>query len=196
MADAQASGACGRKTVRVQVPLPAFYFRNRFASYVMCRNGGIGRRAGFRCLWSQDCAGSSPASCTLFLFSLKKSHNTKWMRRFGVCIHFVLCVFFLPKYDPSASKVIQKNHQQIGKNLHPEIRPQPQFNRHPHPAHIKKSGQKTTAKESRHFSFQDFPLKGTAVKHKPLIGHKSEENGQNPGCRRGRNRSPVSHPAE
>ena len=110
--------------------------------------------------------------------------------------HFVLCVFFLPKYDPSAGKVIQKNHQQIGKNLHPEIRPQPQFNRHPHPAHIKKSGQKTTAKESRHFSFQDFPLKGTAVKHKPLIGHKSEENGQNPGCRRGRNRSPVSHPAE
>ena len=140
MADAQASGACGRKTVRVQVPLPA-----------------------------------------LFFYYFKKSHNTKWMQRFGVCIHFVLCVFFLPKYDPSAGKVIQKNHQQIGKNLHPEIRPQPQFNRHPHPAHIKKSGQKTTAKESRHFSFQDLPLKGTAVKHKPLIGHKSEENGQNPG---------------
>ena len=26
MADAQASGACGRKTVRVQVPLPALFF--------------------------------------------------------------------------------------------------------------------------------------------------------------------------
>ena len=34
-----------------------------------CRNGGIGRRAGFRCLWSQDRVGSSPISCILFLLS-------------------------------------------------------------------------------------------------------------------------------
>ena len=27
------------------------------------RSGGIGRRAGFRCLWSQDRVGSSPISC-------------------------------------------------------------------------------------------------------------------------------------
>ena len=32
-----------------------------------CRSGGIGRRAGFRCLWSQDRVGSSPISCTIFL---------------------------------------------------------------------------------------------------------------------------------
>ena len=31
-----------------------------------CRNGGIGRRAGFRCLWSQDRVGSSPISCIIF----------------------------------------------------------------------------------------------------------------------------------
>ena len=31
-----------------------------------CRSGGIGRRAGFRCLWSQDRVGSSPISCILF----------------------------------------------------------------------------------------------------------------------------------
>ena len=29
-----------------------------------CRNGGIGRRAGFRCLWQQCREGSSPFSCT------------------------------------------------------------------------------------------------------------------------------------
>ena len=33
-----------------------------------CRSGGIGRRAGFRCLWSQDRVGSSPISCILFYF--------------------------------------------------------------------------------------------------------------------------------
>ena len=32
-----------------------------------CRSGGIGRRAGFRCLWSQDRVGSSPISCIIFL---------------------------------------------------------------------------------------------------------------------------------
>ena len=31
-----------------------------------CRSGGIGRRAGFRCLWSQDRVGSSPISCIIF----------------------------------------------------------------------------------------------------------------------------------
>ena len=31
-----------------------------------CRSGGIGRRAGFRCLWSQDRVGSSPISCVFF----------------------------------------------------------------------------------------------------------------------------------
>ena len=31
-----------------------------------CRSGGIGRRAGFRCLWSQDRVGSSPISCSIF----------------------------------------------------------------------------------------------------------------------------------
>ena len=35
-----------------------------------CRNGGIGRRAGFRCLWSQDRVGSSPISCIVF-FALR-----------------------------------------------------------------------------------------------------------------------------
>ena len=94
LADAQASGACGRKIVWVQVPSPAFFFilRNAdryffqfsldfcqnlryYSQAVMsdcnnrkCRSGGIGRRAGFRCLWSQDRVGSSPISCILFLF--------------------------------------------------------------------------------------------------------------------------------
>ena len=154
MADAQASGACGRKIVWVQVPSPALFFRfayqelvrwtnsdcpdgkcenfpsgsfyfcaekmcrrgkkNRrisdsvklfkiiviihifhkikkikiFSKKVLtflwkaviiylvkrttakttkkCRSGGIGRRAGFRCLWSQDRVGSSPISCIIF----------------------------------------------------------------------------------------------------------------------------------
>ena len=30
---------------------------------ILCRNGGIGRRAGFRCLWQQCRVGSSPISC-------------------------------------------------------------------------------------------------------------------------------------
>ena len=35
---------------------------------------GIGRRAGFRCLWSQDRVGSSPISCILFILSkIKKT---------------------------------------------------------------------------------------------------------------------------
>ena len=39
-----------------------------------CRSGGIGRRAGFRCLWSQDRVGSSPISCILFYLSRENSH--------------------------------------------------------------------------------------------------------------------------
>ena len=131
-----------------------------------------------------------------FFILLRKITDKKWMQRFGVCIHFVLCVFFLPKDDPSAGKVIQKNHQKIGKNLHPEIRQMPGLHSHPHPAQIKKTGQKTAAKERRHFSSQNLPPKRTAVKHKPFIRHKSKENGQNPGCRRGRDRPQISHPAQ
>ena len=36
-----------------------------------CRSGGIGRRAGFRCLWSQDRVGSSPISCIIFFLLLR-----------------------------------------------------------------------------------------------------------------------------
>ena len=161
MADAQASGACGRKIVWVQVPSPALFFfalriknwsggpsritlsgmmqklpgrvflflcgedvqtgkENRrisdsvklfkiiviisifhkikkikiFSKKVLtflwkaviiylvkrttakttkkCRSGGIGRRAGFRCLWSQDRVGSSPISCIIFLLCVSR----------------------------------------------------------------------------------------------------------------------------
>ena len=37
-----------------------------------CRSGGIGRRAGFRCLWSQDRVGSSPISCIIFLLCVSR----------------------------------------------------------------------------------------------------------------------------
>ena len=37
-----------------------------------CRSGGIGRRAGFRCLWSQDRVGSSPISCIIFRFAYQE----------------------------------------------------------------------------------------------------------------------------
>ena len=68
LADAQASGACGRKIVWVQVPSPAFSFCSSWLNRDtnVCRSGGIGRRAGFRCLWSQDRVGSSPISCIFF----------------------------------------------------------------------------------------------------------------------------------
>ncbi len=42
--------------------------------YIECRSGGIGRRAGFRCLWSQDRVGSSPISC---IFYVQKQQDQK-----------------------------------------------------------------------------------------------------------------------
>ena len=74
LADAQASGACGRKIVWVQVPSPAFSFCSSWLNRDtnVCRSGGIGRRAGFRCLWSQDRVGSSPISCIFFCLQTGK----------------------------------------------------------------------------------------------------------------------------
>ena len=61
LADAQASGACGSNTVRVQVPPSALVFQDErkmdlnfirsACQHNKCGSGGIGRRAGFRCLW-------------------------------------------------------------------------------------------------------------------------------------------------
>ena len=177
MADAQASGACGRKIVWVQVPSPALFFfalrirnwsggpiqitlpgmmqklpgrvflflrgedvqtgkENRrisdsvklfkiiaiihifhkikkikiFSKKVLtflrkaviiylvkrttakatkkCRSGGIGRRAGFRCLWSQDRVGSSPISCILFYFIQNQKSRSAQHRHFCFFIYF------------------------------------------------------------------------------------------------------------
>ena len=53
-----------------------------------CRNGGIGRRAGFRCLWSQDRVGSSPISCILFYFIQNQKNRSAQHRHFCFFIYF------------------------------------------------------------------------------------------------------------
>ena len=68
-----------------------------------CRNGGIGRRAGFRCLWSQDRVGSSPISCIIFFLLLRMPelrirlavrHRMSLLFRLGSSSFFLLCNFF------------------------------------------------------------------------------------------------------
>ena len=58
--------------ISVDIWLNVLYYNQAVArerlKHKKCRSGGIGRRAGFRCLWSQDRVGSSPVSCILFLF--------------------------------------------------------------------------------------------------------------------------------
>ncbi len=46
-----------------------------------CRSGGIGRRAGFRCLWSQDRVGSSPISCIFFYVLLLPADRNSFIAR-------------------------------------------------------------------------------------------------------------------
>ena len=53
-----------------------------------CRSGGIGRRAGFRCLWSQDRVGSSPISCILFYFIQNQKNRSAQHRHFCFFIYF------------------------------------------------------------------------------------------------------------
>ena len=68
-----------------------------------CRSGGIGRRAGFRCLWSQDRVGSSPISCIIFFLLLRipelrirlaVRHRMSLLFRLGSSSFFLLCNFF------------------------------------------------------------------------------------------------------
>ena len=68
-----------------------------------CRSGGIGRRAGFRCLWSQDRVGSSPISCIIFFLLLRMPelrirlavrHRMSLLFRLGSSSFFLLCNFF------------------------------------------------------------------------------------------------------
>ena len=68
-----------------------------------CRNGGIGRRAGFRCLWSQDRVGSSPISCIIFFLLLRipelrirlaVRHRMSLLFRLGSSSFFSVVQFF------------------------------------------------------------------------------------------------------
>ena len=58
--------------ISVDIWLNVLYYNQAVArerlKHKKCRSGGIGRRAGFRCLWSQDRVGSSPISCIIFFF--------------------------------------------------------------------------------------------------------------------------------
>ena len=69
-----------------------------------CRSGGIGRRAGFRCLWSQDRVGSSPISCILFYFKcISNPRKSLILRGFSLFIFYYIsnsgkiCLFFAPR---------------------------------------------------------------------------------------------------
>ena len=60
--------------ISVDIQVNMLYYNQEVArkrlKHKKCRSGGIGRRAGFRCLWSQDRVGSSPISCIVF-FALR-----------------------------------------------------------------------------------------------------------------------------
>ena len=71
--------------VWVQVPSSALHHKY---SWRLCRSGGIGRRAGFRCLWSQDRVGSSPISCILFYFIQNQKNRSAQHRHFCFFIYF------------------------------------------------------------------------------------------------------------
>ena len=86
--------------VWVQVPSSALHHKY---SWRLCRSGGIGRRAGFRCLWSQDRVGSSPISCIIFFLLLRMPelrirlavrHRMSLLFRLGSSSFFLLCNFF------------------------------------------------------------------------------------------------------
>ena len=69
-----------------------------------CRSGGIGRRAGFRCLWSQDRVGSSPISCILFYFKcISPPRKSLILRGFSLFIFLLYIKFWknLPIFCPS-----------------------------------------------------------------------------------------------
>ena len=65
-----------------------------------CRSGGIGRRAGFRCLWSQDRVGSSPISCIIFRFAYQEwSRWTNSDYPDGKCENFPSGYFYFSRKE-------------------------------------------------------------------------------------------------
>jgi hypothetical protein len=74
---------------------------NQTRVYIECRSGGIGRRAGFRCLWSQDRVGSSPISCIFLFQKFQKEKHTShcFFYTSEVCFSFS----FLRKQVPDFS---------------------------------------------------------------------------------------------
>ena len=97
LADAQASGACGRKIVWVQVPSPASFFVifcmvSGKKIIVVSRRGGMGGRAGFRGLWSFSVR--SPENiCSCWHGSCLPGISHKKRQRKG-CQRSFLCLFY------------------------------------------------------------------------------------------------------
>ena len=71
-----------------------------------CRSGGIGRRAGFRCLWSQDRVGSSPISCIIFLFKLKKTPTNTGSQKSSGFPYFLSNILFHIMIDSPACCIV------------------------------------------------------------------------------------------
>ena len=93
--------------ISVDIWLNVLYYNQAVArerlKHKKCRSGGIGRRAGFRCLWSQDRVGSSPISCIIFFLLLRMPelrirlavrHRMSLLFRLGSSSFFLLCNFF------------------------------------------------------------------------------------------------------